>query len=303
MTNDQIKKEINNYTWYHEIDLGNGVVTPGHKEFRDFWTQIRKVRSNLDYKNKKVLDICAYDGMFSFEAEQLGASIVVATDCCYRQYKNILFCKQALNSKVIPYFNISPHNLEDRLDVFLTECVAEHDEPYDRLFDIVQHFGLLYHVRDPMLSLSQARSVIKSGGYLVLETQGIEGNESKMIFNGTPQKNEFWPTCGAQFAPHDFDYAKVTANISPDSSSSWFPTVRCLKEMLKACLFEVLEESVSTIKVFCTTKEYTSVRVCLIAKAINYEDHNFYYAKELQRKYRNPGLNPKNEILINKKIF
>ncbi|MEI9997909.1 MAG: hypothetical protein WDO13_01425 [Verrucomicrobiota bacterium] len=32
----------------------------------------------------------------------------------------------------------------------------------------MQHFGLFYHLRDPMLSLAQTRSVMKDGGTLLL---------------------------------------------------------------------------------------------------------------------------------------
>lgn len=32
-------------------------------------------------------------------------------------------------------------------------------------YDIVQHLGLLYHVRDPLWTLSQCRSVVKTGGH------------------------------------------------------------------------------------------------------------------------------------------
>lgn len=294
MNKEQIIEELKKYNWYHEIDLGDGIFTPGQTAFNGIWNMTRSVRSNIDYTNKKVLDICAFDGMFSFEAEKLGASLVVATDCCYNQYKNILFCLKVLNSNVIPYYNISPYNLEDRLDVFLTECIFDKDEPYDRLFDIVQHLGLLYHVRDPILSLSQARSVIKTGGYLLLETAGIDGDESKMVFNGVPGKDEYWPTCGMQMPPPNFNYQKTSARIMPDSSTWWCPTVNCLKEILKSCLFEVIDSTVRTKKEF-SSKEYQANRISLVAKAVDYSSVQTHYANELKRTYRNPGLNIKNQ--------
>lgn len=291
MDDESIRRGVGRYTWYHEIDLG-AVITPGHPEFRGIWDQTRKVRSLIDYSGKAVLDICAYDGMFSFEAEKLGASLVVATDCCYRQYGNFLFCRQALGSNVLPYYNVSPYNLEDRLDVFLTECLGDGDEPYSRLFDIVQHLGLLYHVRDPLLSLSQARSVIRTGGHLLLETAGVEGDESKMVFNGVPMKGEYWPTCGARHTPPSgFDHTATSARVMPDSSTWWCPTVTCLKEMLRACLFEVVEGSVST-KPENSSKEYAANRIALVARAVGYDSVDPRYASELKRKYRNPGLNP-----------
>ena len=78
--------------------------------------------------------------MWAFEAERLGEKTVVATDCQYEAYKNFLVCKEVLESKVIPFYNISPYFLYDRLDVFFQESWV--DKPYERLFDIVQHLGL-----------------------------------------------------------------------------------------------------------------------------------------------------------------
>src|SRR5437588_11652940 len=65
--------------WWHSIDLGDGVVTPGHKSptmLDDEWQSL-----NLpDLCGKSVLDIGAWDGFFSFAAERAGAARVVALD-------------------------------------------------------------------------------------------------------------------------------------------------------------------------------------------------------------------------------
>src|SRR5689334_19854227 len=60
--------------WWHAIDLGEGVVTPGTRA----WTM--ETLGVTDLTGKTVLDIGAWDGYFSFEAERLGASRVVALD-------------------------------------------------------------------------------------------------------------------------------------------------------------------------------------------------------------------------------
>jgi tRNA (mo5U34)-methyltransferase len=65
--------------WWHSIDLGQGVVTPGTLSAAFLANRIREL--NLpDLRGKDVLDIGAYDGFYSFEAERRGARRVVAVD-------------------------------------------------------------------------------------------------------------------------------------------------------------------------------------------------------------------------------
>jgi len=267
--------------WYHKIDLGDGVVTPG-LDFESVWDNIRESRKHVDYRGKKVLDIASFDGMWAFEAERLGASIVVATDCYYETYRNLMFCKEALASGVIPYYNVSPYELYDRLDVFLQENWDDH-KPYERLFDIVQHLGLLYHVRDPLYTLSQARSVIKAGGMLLVETAVIVNEDASfMLFNGIPPEKQ---------------------RIYDDITTWWAPTIPCLKEMLRASLFEPVEESVNIMsadhvsaqvkqlaKRYLTGERFAVSRVCMAARAVDPAAVDKEYVRELARTYRNPGL-------------
>src|SRR5690349_3121264 len=75
---EQLRAEVAKIKWYHHIDLGNGIVTPGGdipgKDKLDF------VKLPADLTGMTVLDIGAWDGFFSFEAERRGAKRVVATD-------------------------------------------------------------------------------------------------------------------------------------------------------------------------------------------------------------------------------
>lgn len=243
------------------------------------WDHIRKVRDGIDYRGKYVLDIASFDGMFAFEAEGLGAKTVVATDCLYRSFSNLLFCREVLNSRVVPYYNVSPYNLVERLDVYLGENYDD-EKPGDRLFDIVQHFGLLYHLRDPMLSLSQARSVLKTGGQLFIETEVVlDTDDSFMLYNGLPN----------------------TVRIRDNYTVWWAPTRTCLTEMLEATLFKVNYDSYSEIQYATPTrdtgrmlgarssKQHRIGRAAVIAEAIDI-GRNQQFERELLRSYRNPGL-------------
>jgi tRNA (mo5U34)-methyltransferase len=109
-----------------------------------------------DLRDKSVLDVGAYDGYFSFAAERLGASRVVAADSYVWQRPNgkdgFEYARDALGSKVedieIEVLDISP------------ETVGQ--------FDVVLFLGVLYHMRHPLLSLEKMASVTKER--LVVET-------------------------------------------------------------------------------------------------------------------------------------
>jgi len=62
--------------WYHTIDLGGGLVTPGHYDHRPYLHHYG-LPENL--AGKSVVDIGAASGFFSFELERRGAQ-VTATD-------------------------------------------------------------------------------------------------------------------------------------------------------------------------------------------------------------------------------
>ena len=65
--------------WWHSIDLGQGVVTKGAKTPETLRYELESL-GLPDLRDKTVLDIGAWDGFFSFEAERRGARRVVALD-------------------------------------------------------------------------------------------------------------------------------------------------------------------------------------------------------------------------------
>jgi len=140
-----------------------------------------------------------------------------------------------------------------------------------------------------LLTLSQSRSVLQTGGHLLIETAAvIDENGSFMVFNGDPP-----------------DKSDPEGRIYRDRTTWWAPTIPCLKEMLQATLFEPIEETIHIVqkdsslrnkikakfkRYFPKDKDFRISRVCLVAKAVGAEDISDEYFGELSRTYRNPGL-------------
>jgi tRNA (mo5U34)-methyltransferase len=141
--------------WYHTIDLGGGLITKGIDD-----SSYRLARLDLpnSLAGRSVLDIGAWDGFFSFEAERRGASRVVASDyyswhgAGWGSKRGFELAREALGSKVedidIDVMDLSP----DRIGTF----------------DVVFFFGVLYHLRHPLLALERVASVTR--GLLIVET-------------------------------------------------------------------------------------------------------------------------------------
>ncbi|MBS1789461.1 MAG: DUF1698 domain-containing protein [Acidobacteria bacterium] len=121
-------------SWWHSIDLGNGLVSPGVHSLTELQSIYRSMNLPEDLSGKTLLDIGCWDGFYSFEAERHGAN-VTAVDCC--QPKNFFAAHEALNSNVRFYernvYEIGKENLGS--------------------FDIVLFLGVLHHLRHPLLAL------------------------------------------------------------------------------------------------------------------------------------------------------
>jgi len=274
MTKDEIEKEVERLSpWYHAIALPFGITTQPLWDIRPVWDNIRSARSKIDYVGKKVLDIAAFDGMWSFEAEDLGAELVISTDCNWIALQHFLMCKQARNSKAIPFYNVPPHDLYNRLDSYLKgrDCKWAPSCDVgggDTRFDVVHHLGLFYHLVDPVQSLLQARSVMREGGSLLFETaySMSDKNQSHMVFNGRNDDG--------------------TYRIYPDTTTWWAPTLKCIEEILLACLFKPVFH--------CEITGDTCGRTCFVAEAIPFSEK--HHGSEILNSFRTPGYSNRSDL-------
>lgn len=64
---------LGHYYWYHTVDLGNGIVTPGDYDYRD---SLSAFKFPKDMQGMKVLDVGSATGFFTFEFERRGANVI-----------------------------------------------------------------------------------------------------------------------------------------------------------------------------------------------------------------------------------
>ncbi len=122
--------------WYHSIELPDGRVTPGHQSLDRLRWRIAQFPIPADLTGKRVLDIGAWDGWFTFEMERRGATVVAAdsTEC-----PGFLEARRLLGSKA----------------EYVIEDVCRLDPHRLGRFDIVLFLGVLYHLKHPLLALER----------------------------------------------------------------------------------------------------------------------------------------------------
>jgi len=172
-------------TWFHSIDLGDGVVTKGASTTRIDEQHFPAVAG------RRVLDVGAWDGYYSFMAEREGASRVVALDhyvwgvdfgarnaywneCAERgtlpdQARDLTdFWRPDLPGR--RGFEFAAAALGSRVEPVLADFATADLSPLG-VFDVVFYLGVLYHMKEPLTCLERLRSVTTE--VAVIETQAV----------------------------------------------------------------------------------------------------------------------------------
>lgn len=151
---------------YHSIELPDGTVLPGLQTVDHLRWRFGLFGLPQDLRGKRVLDVGAWDGWFSFECERRGAE-VVAVDVI--PLDTFLEAKERIGSKI----------------EYLTLDVNELSAARLGTFDIVLFFGVLYHLRHPLLGLEKATELSTD---LVLVESFVIDSEKRAI----PAAMEFY---------------------------------------------------------------------------------------------------------------
>jgi tRNA (mo5U34)-methyltransferase len=143
--------------WFHSFDLGNGETIEGIKPLAVLNAEADLILGD-DLSGRSVLDIGAWDGFFSFEAERRGAARVVATDH---------FCWSGAGWGTRKGFDYV-HALRDSAVEAVDVDVRDLPESDLGQFDTVLFLGVFYHLKDPYTGLEAAAAMCRD--HLVIET-------------------------------------------------------------------------------------------------------------------------------------
>jgi SAM-dependent methyltransferase len=168
-----------------------------------------------DLLGLRALDIGAWDGPYSFELERRGAE-VTALDI---QDPDITVFNEVrkIKKSSATYVRCSVYDA-------LPEALGT--------FDLVLFAGVYYHLKNPVLSLQRIRRLLKDEGTLFIE--GASGTDHLA--------EELTKVLGLQKSSADstakvidtlpLAYFDADHKIYSDWSNWWFPTKRCLEELL-----------------------------------------------------------------------
>jgi tRNA (mo5U34)-methyltransferase len=185
--------ERSNFVWHQRFELVPGVETPGAHELK---TLFELASLTNDLTGKTALDIGTSNGGAAFLLERLGADRVVAVDIYPPGWFGFDELREFLGSEV-EYVQGTTYDLSRAL---------RHEA-----FDIVLFWGVLYHLRHPLLALDEVRAVVSPDGEVSIETAVCDGDVPLVADSSL-----------ARFHRRD--------ELAGDPSNWFVPTVACLKD-------------------------------------------------------------------------
>jgi len=220
--------DLSRYYWYHTIDLGNGVVTPGDYDYRSL---LPAYGFPSDMRGMKVLDVGSATGFFAFEFEKRGADVV------------------SLDLPSIADWDM-PHSDRERVlrDLMQSHGVSTLEELHH--FHIEGPFQLCRKVLGSKVVRAHSRiydlSVGKHGSFDMI----FAGDVLLHTFSPLAALVALAPLCrGTLVIAQEFLDSQIeTPNMAYlggeilDSRTWWYPNRLCLEQMLKRIGFKNVKQ-------------------------------------------------------------
>jgi len=137
------RRRLSQTGWWHSFELPDSTLIEGVNSLEAQRNRIARFPIPADLTGKRVLDIGAWDGWFTFEMERRGAEVVAIDRWDNPRFREM---HAALGSRAdyrqMNVYQLSPAALGQ--------------------FDVVLFLGVLYHLKHPLLALERVCSVTKS---------------------------------------------------------------------------------------------------------------------------------------------
>lgn len=168
-------EEIQELIWYTKIELRPNVFTQSFFEHKNADEQvypislIRHLLKNIHLQNRhKCLDFGTMNGILPVLVAKKGCK-VLTQDVMSEYYGTVELVKQAYGVDFEYVYGNSIYDLKL--------------ERKKETFDLVLFCGIMYHLINPIMELAIARSFLKPGGLMIIETIARSSSKCSIDFN------------------------------------------------------------------------------------------------------------------------
>ena len=187
--------------WFHSFELDDGETIAGIKSHAQLMGEADTIFA-FPLEGKAVLDVGAWDGFFSYEAEKRGAASVLATDH---------FCWSGPGWGTKAGFDYIGKKTRSKVKSQDVDVFAL-DPAKLGTYDMSLFLGVLYHLPDPFGGLRAVAAMTKE--VMVVET--------------VTALNSF---------PEPVMRYFLGDELNGDGTNYWAPNQKCLENMLRECGF------------------------------------------------------------------
>lgn len=236
LTPEEIRRRIADYEWYHRVDLGGGIATPGVYDLRGI---IQNYGLPEQLIGKDVLDVGPGHGFFAFELERRGATVSTselphwaehdASPQLHEQFEASKRDGDAPEAYHRGAFGFAIEALQSRVH---RHFCSVYDLTPERVgtYDLVFCASVLLHLTDPLRALFGIRRVCR---------------DQAIICTGIDTSIHVAGQARAQFVGQ------------VNGQAFWLPTMTCLEQMVAAAGFPRVER-VSTFTLQSVDGQYVT---------------------------------------------
>ena len=158
-----LEEEIASQYWYHTIDLGHGIRTPGQFDHAPL---IDRYCLPPTFAGKRVLDVATFDGFWAFEFERRGASEVIAldldkpADLDWPPARRTKATPEQLSLRFGKGFEIAKRELGSSVQRVACNVYDLTPERFG-MFDVVHAGDFLLHINSPVKALQNMAAVCR----------------------------------------------------------------------------------------------------------------------------------------------
>lgn len=253
--------DLKQYYWYHTIDLGNGLITPGDWDYRQ---TLPLFKFPTDMRGMNVLDVGSATGFFAFEFERRGANVVSVELPSIADWdmppgedkeitlKEFMAFHQATTIDEVHHFHLDgPFEFCRRiLNSKVRRCYSTiYDLSAQKVgvdgFDLIFCSDVLLHTFAPLKALA-ALAPLCRGALVISQRLADEDNDQPpvMLYTGGETR-------------------------TADSMTWWLPNWSCLQQMLKRLGFKhvsIVGHLTDVIKSHIVARDHQPVRTIIHAR-------------------------------------